>query len=202
MYYLQSRYYDPKICRFINADSYTSTGQGALGYNMFIYCLSNPVNGCDPCGTCFHRWDFWNDCEECGGKTFGEKVQEAFTTIKECNEQQALIQTQITMEQNKMIADAAKATWAAYMRSYNLHQESQRMEAQMVANTSPRIIEAGVKGGIEAVIFAVTYNEIEKHMQNADPKSTAAVVGMSFAAGFVAGATMEIWNILEEAILS
>ena len=27
-YYLQSRYYDPAICRFINADSYASTGQG------------------------------------------------------------------------------------------------------------------------------------------------------------------------------
>ena len=44
MYYLQSRYYDPKICRFINADSYTSTGQGPLGYNMFAYCLNNPIN--------------------------------------------------------------------------------------------------------------------------------------------------------------
>ena len=31
-YYLQSRYYDPEICRFINADSYASTGQGFLGF--------------------------------------------------------------------------------------------------------------------------------------------------------------------------
>ena len=28
MYYLQSRYYDPTTCRFINADAFTSTGQG------------------------------------------------------------------------------------------------------------------------------------------------------------------------------
>ena len=42
-YYLQSRYYDPAIGRFINADSYASTGQGFLGYNMFAYCLDNPV---------------------------------------------------------------------------------------------------------------------------------------------------------------
>ena len=27
-YYLQSRYYDPAIGRFVNADSYASTGQG------------------------------------------------------------------------------------------------------------------------------------------------------------------------------
>lgn len=47
--------------------------------NMFAYCLNNPVNGCDPCGTCFHRWNFWNDCEECGGKTLGEKLN-AFAT--------------------------------------------------------------------------------------------------------------------------
>jgi RHS repeat-associated protein len=42
-YYLQSRYYDPAIGRFINADSFASTGQGFIGYNMFAYCLNNPV---------------------------------------------------------------------------------------------------------------------------------------------------------------
>ena len=42
-YYLQSRYYDPTISRFINADSYGSTGQGFLGTNMFAYCLNNPI---------------------------------------------------------------------------------------------------------------------------------------------------------------
>ena len=40
---------------------------------MFAYCMNSPINGSDPCGTCFHRWDFWNDCEECGGETIGEK---------------------------------------------------------------------------------------------------------------------------------
>ena len=42
-YYLQSRYYDPIVKRFLNADSYASTGQGFLGYNMFAYCQDNPV---------------------------------------------------------------------------------------------------------------------------------------------------------------
>jgi RHS repeat-associated protein len=49
-YYLQSRYYDPAIRRFLNADSYASTGQGFLGINMFAYCGNNPVSRADPLG--------------------------------------------------------------------------------------------------------------------------------------------------------
>ncbi len=49
-YYLKSRYYDPQICRFINADGLASTGQGFLGTNMFAYCLNNPVLFADPDG--------------------------------------------------------------------------------------------------------------------------------------------------------
>ena len=49
-YYLQSRYYDPIVKRFLNADSYGSTGQGFLGYNMFAYCNNDPVNAADPAG--------------------------------------------------------------------------------------------------------------------------------------------------------
>ena len=51
MYYLQSRYYDAKICRFISADGYVSTGQGILGNNMFAYCNNNPVNRVDLTGS-------------------------------------------------------------------------------------------------------------------------------------------------------
>ncbi len=50
-YYLQSRYYDPALGRFINADSYASTGQGFLGHNMFAYCGNSPVFCSDHSGT-------------------------------------------------------------------------------------------------------------------------------------------------------
>ena len=43
LYYLQSRYYNPKTGRFLNADAYASTGQGLLGNNMFAYCANNPI---------------------------------------------------------------------------------------------------------------------------------------------------------------
>ena len=49
-YYLQSRYYDPSIGRFISADVLLSTGPGVLGHNSFAYCLGNPVNMADDTG--------------------------------------------------------------------------------------------------------------------------------------------------------
>ena len=52
-YYLNSRYYDAKVGRYLNADGYVSTGQGILGNNMFAYCGNNPVNNCDPSGQFF-----------------------------------------------------------------------------------------------------------------------------------------------------
>ena len=54
-YYLNSRYYDPVIGRFINADGYISTGQGILGNNMYAYCGNNPVMLNDPTGM------FWEE---------------------------------------------------------------------------------------------------------------------------------------------
>lgn len=50
MYYLQSRYLDPKVGRFINGDAYASTGQGILGNNMFSYCTNDPIFYSDSTG--------------------------------------------------------------------------------------------------------------------------------------------------------
>ena len=50
LYYLQSRYYDPELGRFINADVYASTGQGLIGNNMFAYCNNDPVGYLDSTG--------------------------------------------------------------------------------------------------------------------------------------------------------
>ena len=53
MYYLQSRFYDPVVGRFINADATWVLGveQGTLlQYNLFAYCHNNPVNFDDPSG--------------------------------------------------------------------------------------------------------------------------------------------------------
>ena len=55
LYYLQSRYYNPELGRFINADGYTSTGQGVLGNNMFVYCGNNAIINTDFSGDKYYH---------------------------------------------------------------------------------------------------------------------------------------------------
>ena len=52
-YYLQSHYYDPSICRFINADipEYIQAEKNNFsGICSFAYCMNNPTNNSDPYG--------------------------------------------------------------------------------------------------------------------------------------------------------
>ena len=48
-YYVSSRYYDPEISRFINADDteYLGADGSVLSYNLFAYCMNDPVNRFD-----------------------------------------------------------------------------------------------------------------------------------------------------------
>ena len=53
LYNLQSRYYDPEMGRFVNADdeSILKLNQGHTSeYSLFVYCLNNPVNAKDDDG--------------------------------------------------------------------------------------------------------------------------------------------------------
>ena len=50
LYYLNSRYYDPNVGRFLNADGYINANGDLLGFNMFAYCGNNPVNYKDDSG--------------------------------------------------------------------------------------------------------------------------------------------------------
>ena len=62
-YYLQSRYYDPIVGRFINGDApdileLLTLVYDVLGINLFAYCMNNPILCSDPSGH-YGWWDFY-----------------------------------------------------------------------------------------------------------------------------------------------
>ena len=71
-YYLQSRYYDPETQRFLNADSVIpGSGKSVQGYNLYTYCLNNPINMEDSNG----NWPKWIE-------NGFNKVKKAYKSVK------------------------------------------------------------------------------------------------------------------------
>jgi hypothetical protein len=66
LYYLNSRYYNPEIGRFINADGLIGQTGDILGHNMYAYTQNNPVMMVDPNGYSPLSWleDRWNDIKD------------------------------------------------------------------------------------------------------------------------------------------
>ena len=57
MYYLQSRYYNPELCRFISADDFGYINTNTrFSINAYAYCANNPVAFSDSTGHDF-TWD-------------------------------------------------------------------------------------------------------------------------------------------------
>ena len=81
-YYLQSRYYDSVNRRFINADSYASTGQGFIGANMFAYCGNNPVRRIDSAGMNWFE-DIWESISSWANDTFGASASAEYQVKRE-----------------------------------------------------------------------------------------------------------------------
>lgn len=48
---MQSRYYNPTWGRFVNIDRQFNPQNGAVGFNLFAYCVNNPTNCVDYTGT-------------------------------------------------------------------------------------------------------------------------------------------------------
>ncbi len=101
LYYLNSRYYDPEVGRFLNADgSLAGVGGDVQGYNLFAYCFDNPVNMSDSTG----NWPRWM---ENVGKEFvkGVSTIQPGGYVPEVGDQSGLIGIQIAVRKVLYLTD-------------------------------------------------------------------------------------------------
>ena len=82
-YYVSSRYYDPEIGRYLNADSVIAgVGGSVQGYNLFAYCFNNPVNMSDSSG----HWSQWiKDAASWVNNNIIQPVKNFFSSSKQSN---------------------------------------------------------------------------------------------------------------------
>ena len=55
LYYVISRYYNPQVGRWLNADALIDQ-RSTLGMNLFAYCINNPIMLVDSFGLCANAW--------------------------------------------------------------------------------------------------------------------------------------------------
>lgn len=60
LYYLNARYYDSTIARFLSEDTYTGDPYDALSLNLYTYCANNPIIYVDPTGHTYYNDDYVN----------------------------------------------------------------------------------------------------------------------------------------------
>ena len=140
--------------RFLNADALVSTGQGILGNNMFAYCQNSPVDGSDPCGTCFHRLDFWNDCSECGAKTLCDKWNDTTVAITDFLSDQADVAGDAWQD---FTTWATKAGTEVFDSACNFVDDALEKADDLWQNTIQPVVTApefkeDVKAGIDIVV--------------------------------------------------
>ena len=68
LYYLNARYYDARIARFMSEDIYRGTSDDPLSLNRYAYCINNPIRYYDPSGRIYinkdrdeNNPDTWDD---------------------------------------------------------------------------------------------------------------------------------------------
>ena len=89
LYYLNARYYDPCVGRFINVDGYLNTNGDIIGYNLFSYCGNNPTMRVDYFGygwdvvldIFFIGWDIYNLIFEEGYKNWEDWAALGIDTV-------------------------------------------------------------------------------------------------------------------------
>ena len=179
MYYLQSRYYNPALGRFISADGYLATEQNLLNNNLFAYCCNNPVNYTDPKGQSA------KDFSATAGQALGEFLYELLTGKEHPNKQVKEMETQIVKKQNDMISAGLEALYDTYMRGYTIQQQSQLQNSKALVDglkyyrQNPRLALDLVRdmGAASSAVYTIATFSIAGG-------PTGAIVGGVVAAGW------------------
>ena len=174
LYYLQSRYYDPAIGRFINADTYTTTdADGLLSTNMFAYCENNPVVRSDATGEIFQALivgaalgiakQFALDVA--GAMVSGRPLDDNFSSIGEYAA--AAFSGMLYM----IPGGGAMKTVVDIMGS-SIIQESVNVVAQNRGANYKNVATTAAEGGASAGISTWATNKAEQIALNQKPKSS------------------------------
>ena len=145
-YYLQSRYYDPSICRFINADApeYAQMQKNIpVGTNLFAYCCNDPVNKNDTFGTVSYKLvyifydpdDFYRQAKD-EQSYWKKKIKYSIVRLVSIKDRNSFINYW-----NNNVGRDSIVVWIFHGGPYRIHTTSQNFERQHVSSLSNLYID-------------------------------------------------------------
>ena len=81
-YYLQSRYYDVEVGRFLNADDVHYLGEEGISCNLFTYCDNDSINSIDIQGTTKYRVYKGNNALKVISKITAKLIHKTISTVR------------------------------------------------------------------------------------------------------------------------
>ena len=123
LYYLNSRYYDSKIARFLSEDTYTGDPNDPLSLNLYSYCHNEPIMYWDPTG----HWEV------------GDSDRSAAAQAQILDATKAYIEAKASGNTDGMAAARQKAQDA---RSGNVYQDNSRVSSTSIANELSAVLSS------------------------------------------------------------
>ena len=76
LYDLKARFYDAKLARFLQEDTYYGSMQDPLSLNLYTYCFNNPLTYWDPTGHSAELLMLWSGISSGDAETVGKMKSE------------------------------------------------------------------------------------------------------------------------------
>ena len=175
LYYLNARYYDPKIARFITEDTYRGEANDPLSLNLYAYCDNNPIIYDDPTG---HSKAGTQESTHKDKKDIQKEIKDKQKLIKESDDpdEKKALQAEINkLEKDLKNAieytvriETAKQKPVQQPKASNVanpQQDSKRTVGQKIGVAVDAVKSYGI-GVSHAVVQDYTYNTV-----NPDPQA-------------------------------
>ena len=209
-YYLQSRYYDPAMGRFINADdtSMIAANGDFASYNLYAYCGNNPVARRDDGG------EFWNFV--IGGVVGGliGGISAAINSYKETGKVNiaSTVIGVISGAASGVVAASGLGMFAQAGISAGISALSSTADqvCNIIASDELtykdfdglKVLKDGINGGVSSLAGSITGNAVGRHITKTSVKadiSYTKYLGKQFTAGIRKSAGKSSSSLIRQA---
>ncbi len=139
-YYLNARYYDPEIGRFLSEDTYRGDVNEPNTLHLYAYCANNPVNYVDPSGHWF-------------GTTHEDITREAYYGLKKSERRYFSLSS---LQSGSVVPDH----WVTHYAKYHGYNENGEMDAvikQYIATAVSRYHNSSLRNKYGNYIAMASY---------------------------------------------